>query len=99
MYATVTQVRLKPGAGEQAESLWRDTMLPLLRGTPGFREALVLVHPDGERGMSVVIWESEQAMQAARESGLSERMIEQASHMFTAPPEQDRYRLVLEEHA
>jgi heme-degrading monooxygenase HmoA len=99
MYATVTHVQLKPGAGEQGESLWREKMLPQLREVPGFKEVVVLLHPDGDRGMSVIIFENEEAMRAAREGGLADRMLAEAEPMFRAPAEQDRYQVIIHERA
>jgi hypothetical protein len=64
MHAVVTHVSLNDS--EVAASGLETQLIPQLRQTPGFVSA-VFVALDGDKGVSIVVWESEEAARGAAE--------------------------------
>lgn len=67
MYARVTRVTGPPEAADQAAAWFRESALPGLQSQPGFVGALDLFDRESHTGMTITIWESEDA-RAASES-------------------------------
>ncbi len=66
MHAIVAASKLKPGATPEVTR----NILEGLRGEPGFVSGAIAWSTDGERGRSMVVFESEDAAKAALERAL-----------------------------
>lgn len=64
MYATLVNVRIAAGQDVEARQGLRDQVLPRVKASPGFVAGYWLA-PDGDRGTSMVIWDSREAAEAA----------------------------------
>jgi heme-degrading monooxygenase HmoA len=64
MHATVVNVTVKDV--EQGEKRLHEEVVPRVSGSPGFVAGYWL-RPEGNQGLSVVVWESEDAARAAAE--------------------------------
>ena len=67
MYAIVAASKLKPGATPDVTQ----NLLHGLRGAPGFVSGAIAWSTDGERGRSMILFETEDAAEAALEGALS----------------------------
>ncbi len=67
MYAIVGASKLKPGATPEVTA----GILDRLRGEPGFVSGAIAWSTDGERGRSMVLFETEDAAEAALARALS----------------------------
>jgi len=63
MFATRVSVRLAEGMQEQAREGLRDEVLPRVKAAPGFVAGYWFA-PDGDRGSSVVFWDTKEAADA-----------------------------------
>ena len=65
MFARVSTLTVPSEQQEQATQAFRDSMSQL-RGMSGNRGGILLVDRNGGRGVSLTLWESEQAMAESR---------------------------------
>ena len=65
MYAYTTRVTLQAGQGAAGTRRWREIMLPMLRQQPGFLRLVVLQDDAHDRGMAILLWDSEADFAAA----------------------------------
>lgn len=63
MYATRVDVRIAEGMQDQAEGGLRDQVLPRVKAAPGFVAGYWFA-PEGNRGSSIVFWETKEAADA-----------------------------------
>lgn len=59
MYARTTIAQFYPGTTDEALHILKDIMLPRAREQRGFKDALILRHPEKEQGIIITIWETE----------------------------------------
>ena len=69
MYGRVTRLEGSPDQIEQGNEFMEQTILPAARQLEGFRGVLSLTDRANGRGLTVTLWETEEAMQASEEAG------------------------------
>lgn len=69
MHGLVFEVTIDPARGDEAEKLLHETVVPPVKALPGFVTAYWLRSDDGTRGVSVVVFESEETAQNALDNG------------------------------
>ncbi len=69
MHGLVVEVSIDSTRGDEALKLLNEVVVPAVRSAPGLVAAYWLGGPDGGRGTSVAIFESEDAARQAAESG------------------------------
>ena len=72
MHAVVTEVRIDPSPEEEARKLLHDAVVPQAKQFHGFLAGRWLRALEGEKGLAVIFFSSEQAAQAAVERARSE---------------------------
>jgi hypothetical protein len=60
MFSRFVSITLKPNAGQEFTNVLANTVLPILRGQPGFRDELLFVTPGGPEVLAVSIWDSQE---------------------------------------
>jgi len=95
--AHVIKVQLKTGNIGRRLRNWRESLIPRLKEQKGFEEALVLGDYNTSGGMSITLWESENALQAATSNPEIEKAFTLAADVLAAPPEQLTYEVLLRE--
>ena len=68
MHGIINEVRIDPGRQDEAEKLLQETMVPMVKAAPGFVAGYWLRSDDGTSGMSLLLFESEEAAQKALEN-------------------------------
>jgi heme-degrading monooxygenase HmoA len=63
MYVTEVSVRIEAGREEEARLGLVNQVLPMVKGSPGFVAGYWFA-PDGDKGASVVFWETRQHAEA-----------------------------------
>ncbi len=98
MYARVTAVPLRPGTGDEALRVWRETLLPRFKQQPGFKGLVVLANRSEHRGMSITFWDSEASFLALQASGFLQQ-VQAATEPLRAGPalSQEGFEVVLYE--
>jgi hypothetical protein len=64
VHAVVVQVSIGAGRGEEATNMLREEVVPGAREQPGFVSGTWIRHSSGERGMGIVLFESQEAAEA-----------------------------------
>jgi heme-degrading monooxygenase HmoA len=98
MYAVVNQVRLQPGKADEGLGVWRDRIVPGLKQRQGFKGVILLLNREENRGMSVLLWESQAALQAMLETGaFAARIQEMVGSVLAGPPDRSQYEVIIHE--
>ncbi len=68
MHATVVTVSIDPGRAEEAQAHLQSIVVPRVKETPGVVSGYWTRSSDGQHGSSFVLFESEEAAQAAADA-------------------------------
>ncbi len=79
-----------------AERLFQEQVLPLIKHQPGFAGVYVMRTPEG-KGMVLTLWESEQAAQSGIESGYYQEQISKFITFMRQPPGREHYEVIVAE--
>jgi heme-degrading monooxygenase HmoA len=96
MYARLAQVRIQPERIAEAIEIYRTSVVPALEQQPGFAGALLLTQPETGRGISITLWESEEARTAGEVGGFYQEQLARFAGMFTETPVRDAYQVALD---
>lgn len=81
---------------DQAERLFQEQVLPLIKHQPGFAGLYVMRTPEG-KGMVLTLWESEQAAQSGIESGYYQEQVSKLVTFMRQPPGREHYEVIVAE--
>ena len=93
MQARVTHVQVQPDKIDEATSIYRDSVVPVLKAQNGYRATYMLVDRATGKGMSVTIWESLEALQASESSGFYQEQVAKFAPVFAAAPTREIYEV------
>jgi heme-degrading monooxygenase HmoA len=99
MHARVSTIEAPPERVDEAISRVMNEVAPTLRELPGFDGVISLVDRESGRTLTITLWASEEALRTSEERASQLRA--QAADDFgsMAPPQVDRYEVVLAEMA
>lgn len=60
MFSRFVSMTLKPNAGQEFTNALANTVLPILREQPGFRDELLFVTPGGPEVLAISLWDSKE---------------------------------------
>ncbi len=96
MYARITILSLKKGTAAEAVRIYSDSVLPTARSQEGYRGSYVLVDWQEDKGITLTLWESEQAALASEENRYYQEQLVKVMHLFAAPPVREGYEVAVE---
>ena len=99
MHARVTTIKGPPESVDQATQVVRDQVLPRARELPGFKGILSLGDRETGRGLSVTLWESEEAMRASDEAADAMRGQAVGAIEGSEVVSVDRYEVTIDERS
>jgi hypothetical protein len=67
MYGVISEVAIAPDRGDEAEKMLHEQLIPLVKTAPGFVAGYWLRSDDETTGMSLLLFESEDAARKAVE--------------------------------
>lgn len=73
MFARVTTVQGQPQSVDESLKVMQENVLPRAREISGFKGVLSLVNRETGKGITVTLWENEEAMKASEEAAKSLR--------------------------
>jgi quinol monooxygenase YgiN len=79
-----------------AERMFADQVLPMIRQQPGFAGLFVMRTPEG-KGMVLTLWENADAAQTGIESGYYQEQIAKFITFMRQPPGREHYEVVFAE--
>ncbi len=94
MYARVFSFEADPRKTDEGIEIYTDGYIPEAAQEPGFIEALLLGDPSTGWGMSISIWESEQAARDSEQNGFVQQVIAKFSGVLTRPPLRQGYEVL-----
>jgi heme-degrading monooxygenase HmoA len=95
MYARVTMFEIDTLRLplRDAEKLFDDQVVPLLRQQPGFAGLLVMRTPEG-KGLVLSLWNSEKAAESGIESGYYQEQVAKFVTFTRQPPGREHYEVI-----
>lgn len=96
MYARIVTSQLKPGTADQAIQVWRDKVLPTVKGAKGFKHGYMAGDRNSGKGVTVTLWETEADATAWNTSGKYAEAIAHFAQLFAAPPTQEQFEVFIE---
>ena len=96
MHARVVTSQLKPGSVEQAIQIWRDQVMPTLKGAKGFKHSYMTGDRNTGKGVVFSLWETEADATAWNTSGKYAEVIAHFAQHFAAPPTQEQFEVFIE---
>ena len=93
MYARVTNIQLQAGKTAQAVGIYRDFVVPAAKRQKGFQSLLLLTDANTGKGLSISIWETQDAMKAGEASGYFQEQVARFGSLVAAPPVRECYEL------
>ena len=88
-YASVAIGEFKSGRFEEAQQLYEKAVSTY---RDGFQGAYLLREPDSDRGMSVIFWDTQEAMDASK-GEVHDAILRQMNPLFAARPLLDNYEI------
>ena len=88
-FASVAIGEFKSGRFEEAQQLYEKAVSTY---RDGFQGAYLLREPDSDRGMSVIFWETQAAMDASK-GEVHDAILRQMNPLFAARPLLDNYEI------
>jgi heme-degrading monooxygenase HmoA len=79
-----------------AERLFQEQVLPLVKDQPGFAGVYVMRTPEG-KGMVLTLWDNEQAAQSGIESGYYQEQIAKFVTFMRQAPGREHYEVIVAE--
>jgi len=96
MHARVTTVRIQPDKVEEVLEIGRSSVAPAAREQQGFKGLFLLTNSDMGKGISVTLWETEEALRASEESGYYQEQMGKLANFLVAPPEKEDYKVSIQ---
>ncbi|MBA2693094.1 MAG: antibiotic biosynthesis monooxygenase [Rubrobacter sp.] len=91
MYARVTTIQIQDGKFEEAIGIAKDSIAPLAKEQPGFKNLLALTNPEDEEVLLISLWETEEALHAGEDSGYYEDQIGKLSTVLDGRALRENY--------
>ncbi len=88
-YASVAIGEFKTGRFEEAQQLYEKAVSTY---SDGFQGAYLLREPDSDRGMSVIFWDTQEAMDASK-GEIHDAILRQMNPLFAATPLLENYEI------
>jgi heme-degrading monooxygenase HmoA len=93
MYARVTTLEAQPGKAEEIIRIYRDTVVPAAKELQGFKGAWLLTDLNGNRGISITLWETDADLKASETSGFYQEQVGKFLDLAAAPPIREAYEI------
>ncbi|HBB34682.1 MAG TPA: antibiotic biosynthesis monooxygenase [Cyanobacteria bacterium UBA8803] len=94
-FAYVALGEFKPGKFEEAQQLYEKAVSTYGQG---FKGAYLLREPGTDKGIAIILWESQEDMEANQHNVAYEAILAQMSHLFTKAPTTSFYEVCSEIH-
>lgn len=97
MNARVTTAHIRSDRFEEAISIVRESVAPVVREQQGARGMLLLTDPDTGKGVTITLWETEEDMRAGEASGYVQEQYGKLAGVLAAPPEPEHFEVSYQE--
>ena len=92
MYSRIVSLTLKPNAGPEFTKALENTILPIVREQPGFRDEFLLVSPGAPEVLAISIWDSREDAEKYSRSAYPD-VLSALANLVEGTPRVDSYLL------
>jgi heme-degrading monooxygenase HmoA len=92
MYARMNTSHWNPETRERALELTRDTIIPAYQEHPGYRGYVLLIERDGDKGVAITLWDSEENREAS--VAVARAMTAELRGVLKEPPTTENFDVV-----
>jgi heme-degrading monooxygenase HmoA len=94
MYARVGTANVVPGKIDEAVSIWRDSVMPVMSQLSGYQGGRILVDRTNNKVVSMSWWTSAEALEASGPNSPElQAQLAKFAQVFTGPPDLSHYEL------
>lgn len=93
MHARVTFATAQPAKIDEATKIMRDSILPAAKKQKGFKGLTYLMNRKTGKGMSIVLWNTEDDMTAGESSGFYREQLAKEMPLLSEPPTMEQYEV------
>lgn len=90
MFARVTHIQAAPAKLAQVTTLYRDSVMPVIRLQP-YHSTLLLTDPATGKGLSITVWQSEADLKASESTGFLREQVGKVMPLLSGPPLQEAF--------
>ena len=99
MYARLSLAPTTPDTWDQAQVVWREQLLPLIRQQQGFKGVMVMGDRTANKGATITLWETEADARASMQSENFRQAMAALGPFITGQPEMQHYEITIQEFA
>jgi heme-degrading monooxygenase HmoA len=96
MFARLTIVQVKVEKMDETIKLFDESVIPAAKSQKGFRGGYLLSDRKTGKGISMVLWDSEEDAVANEKSGYYQEQVAKFTDLFSAPPAREGYEVSLQ---
>jgi hypothetical protein len=93
MFASITQVSIRPDQAAEATRIWREEILPVNRTLPGWKGAELFTNSQTGEGVAVNFYATEADVNAVESSGEFQKIMGKLAQLMVAPPVRKVYEV------
>lgn len=97
MNARVTTAQVQPHKIEEATSIVRESVSPVVREQQGARGMLLLTDPDTGKGLAITLWETDEDMRAGEASGYVQGQYGKLADVLAEFPDAEHFEVNIQE--
>ena len=96
MFARVTVVQMKTDKFDESVKLYEESVVPAAKSQKGYLGAYLLADRKTGKSLSISVWDSEEDAITNEQSGYYQEQVGKFKDLFTAPPVQEGYEVVVQ---
>ena len=93
MYAIAVASQVQTEMIEEAESIFRHSVVPAYKQLKGFKNAFLLIDPNTGKSLGISLWESEADRTAVQTSGALQQQLARFAAVLAAQPVTGTYEV------
>jgi heme-degrading monooxygenase HmoA len=93
MFARVMSGLVKLGRMDELVSIYQDSIAPTAKEQKGFKNAILLTHPDTGKYVSITLWETKADMEAGEASGYLQEQVAKAGPTLAGSPVRETFEV------
>ena len=96
MFARLTIVQVKSDKLDETVKLYEESVIPAAKSQKGYRGAYLFTDRKTGKGVSIILWDSEEDAIVDEQSGLYAKQVDRYKEFLTAPPVREGYEVSIQ---
>jgi heme-degrading monooxygenase HmoA len=93
MYARAVNIQFQSGKIQEASSIVKDSIVPVMQKQKGFKGQLLLTRRDTGKAISINLWETQDDLTLFEASPLYRELMGNLAGVLAGPPSGERYEV------